>query len=154
MNHFEQEVLQMLRADHEKLVRVEHLLEFPHLTILQLGDTMAIGSIPAGSTGQFAAAVQFPSGVTAPSGYTPSVTWSSPDSLITFTPATTDLSGGTIPLSQQIIVNVDATDANTSGTIGASSTAPDGTVITATSTFTITPAVSVTEPTLVITQLA
>ncbi len=146
-HHLEKEELRLLR-------KILHLLEFPHLTILQLGDAMAIGNITAGSTGQFAAAVQFPSGVTAPSGYTPSVTWSSPDPLITFTPATTDLSGGTIPLSQQTIVNVDATDTNTSGTIGASALAPDGTAISATFSFTITPATTVTEPTLVITQLA
>jgi hypothetical protein len=146
-HHLEREELRLLK-------KIERLLEFPHLTILEFGDNiMAIGNITAGSTGQFGAAVVFPSGVTPPSGYTPSVTWSSPDSLITFTAATTDLSGGTVPLSQQTIVNVDPTDTNTSGLIGASSTAPDGTIITKTSTFTITPA-TVTEPTLTITQFA
>ena len=154
MDHFEEEVLWMLREDHRKVNRILHLLEFPHLTVSQIGEVM-LGTITAGQTGQFAVAINFPAGVVAPSGYAPAITWSSPDPLITFAPATVDLTGGTIPLSQQTIATVGASDTATSGSIGASALGVDGvTVLTSNVvTFTIAPAVSTTEPALVVSQV-
>ena len=117
---------------------------------------MSIGNITAGQTGQFAVAINFPSGVTAPSGYAPTLTWSSPDPLITFAPATVDLTSGVIPLSQQVVATVDKSDTLTLGSIGASALGTDGvTVLTSNVvTFTITPGtVSPTEPTLVASQV-
>jgi hypothetical protein len=145
--------------NHEELRllhRILRLLETPHLTLLQVGDTMAIGNITAGQTGQFAVAIDFPAGVTAPAGYEPTLTFSSPDSLITFAPATIDLTNGAIPLSQQVVATVPASDTNTSGIIAATALGTDGvTVLTSNQvSFTITPtAVAPTEPTLVLSQV-
>lgn len=150
---FEREVLRLLW-------KIERLLETPDLTAFQIGvSPMAIGNITAGTTGQFAVAIDFPSGVTAPAGYEPTITWSSPDPLITFAPATTDLTSGAIPLSQQIVATVAATDTETSGSVGCSALGTDGvTVLTSNVvTFTITPAVVTppppVEPTLVASQV-
>jgi len=118
---------------------------------------MAIGNITAGQTGQFAVAINFPPGVTAPANYSPIINWSSPDPLITFTPATTDVTGGAVPLSQQIVATVDPTDTATSGSVGASALGTDGASVLSSNvvTFTITPAsVPPTEPTLVASQVA
>jgi hypothetical protein len=153
---FEHDVIRLLNEYRSRLIRIEHLLEFPHLTLMQVGGSMAIGNITAGQTGQFAIAVNFPAGVTPPAGFTPLITWSSPDTLITFSPATVDLTGGTIPLSQQIIATVDASDTATSGSVGGSAIGTDGvTVLTSNVvTFTITPnVVPPTEPTLVASQV-
>jgi hypothetical protein len=139
------------------LDKILRLLETPTLTAMQVGDTMAIGNITAGQTGQFAVAINFPSGVTAPAGYAPTITWSSPDSLISFAPATTDLTGGAVPLSQQTVATVAASDTATSGSVGCSALGVDGvTVLTSNVvTFTITPAPPPppTEPTLVASQV-
>jgi hypothetical protein len=157
-DHFEQEVLRLLQDAERKIQRIERLLEFPHLTLTQVGGSMAIGNINAGGTGQFAIAVNFPAGVTPPAGYVPVITWSSPDPLITFAPATTDLTGGTIPLAQQIIATVDPTDTATSGAVGGSALGTDGTTVLTSNvvTFTITPSgppPPPTEPTLVASQV-
>lgn len=153
---FEEEVLRLLREDHNKLVRIERLLEFPQLTAFQVGDDMAIGNITAGQTGQFACAVNFPSGVTAPAGYVPVLTWSSPDPNITFAPATVDLTSGAIPLSQQTVATIAASDTATSGVVACTALGTDGvTVLTSNQvSFTITPAtVPPTEPTLLASQV-
>ena len=115
-----------------------------------------IGNITAGQTGQFACAVNFPAGVVPPAGYTPQLTPSSPDPLITFKPATVDLTSGAIPLAQQFVATVDPTDVNTSGQIGFSAIGTDGVTVLNSNvvTFTITPAtVPPTEPTLVASQV-
>jgi hypothetical protein len=147
----------MYEHDTDRLLRrILKLLSFPKLTLTQVGGFMAIGNITAGQTGQFAVVIDFPAGVTAPAGFTPVLTWSSPDPLITFTPATTDLTAGVTPLSQQIVATVGATDTATSGSVGASCLGTDGvTVLTSNVvTFTITPAViPPTEPTLVASQV-
>jgi hypothetical protein len=149
------------KLEHELVRLIKHvlrLLETPHLTAYQTGVVMAIGNITAGQTGQFAVAINFPSGVTAPSGYAPTITWSSPDSLITFAPATTDATGGAVPLSQQVVATVDPTDTNTSGVVACTALGTDGvTVLTSNQvSFTITPAAPPppTEPTLVASQVA
>lgn len=156
-DHFEEEVLRLLRADHSKIEAIERLLKTPHLTVFRTGNPMATGSIAAGSTGQFAVAIDFPSGVTAPAGYAPTITWSSPDPLITFAPATTDLTSGAVPLSQQIVATVDPTDTATSGIVACTAPGTDGvTVLTSNQvSFTITPATAPppTEPTLVASQV-
>ena len=157
-SNFEHEVLRLLREEHEKIRRIERLLEFPHLTLSQVGDaTMAIGNITAGQTGQFAVAINFPSGVTPPAGYAPTITWSSPDPLITFAPATVDLTAGAIPLAQQAVATVDATDTLTSGVVGASALGTDGVTVLLSNvvSFTITPLPPPppTEPTLVASQV-
>jgi hypothetical protein len=147
-------------SEQDKILRllrkIERLLEFPHLTLTQVGGSMAIGNITAGQTGQFAMAVVFPAGVTPSAGYTPVITWSSPDPLITFSPATTDLTGGAIPLAQQVVATVDKTDTATTFSIGGSAIGTDGvTVLTSNVvTGTITPStVPPTEPTLVASQV-
>jgi hypothetical protein len=154
---YESEVLRLLSDTHRRVVRIEELLVTPTLTLSQVGDFMAIGNITAGQSGQFAVAIDFPAGVTPPAGYAPVITWSSPDPLITFAPATSDASGGTIPLSQQVIASVAPTDTATSGSVGASALGTDG-VTELTSnvvTFTISPpALPPAEPTLVASQLA
>jgi hypothetical protein len=156
-DHFEEEVLRLLREDHCKIEAIERLLKTPHLTAFQTGNPMAIGNITAGQTGQFAVEINFPSGVTGPAGYAPTITWSSPDSLITFTPATTDLTSGAVPLSQQIVATVDPTDTATSGVVACTALGTDGvTVLTSNQvSFTITPATAPppTEPTLVASQV-
>jgi hypothetical protein len=154
--HFENEVLRLLHDDHKRIVEIEKLLKFPHLTLYQVGDTMAIGTIVAGQSGQFAVAVNFPAGITAPAGYVPLITPSSSDPLVTFAPATTDLSNGAVPLSQQFVATVAASDTNTSAQIGATALGTDGvTVLTANVlTVAITPVtVPPTEPTLVLSQV-
>ena len=157
-DHFEEEVLRLLREQHSRIVAIERLLKVPHLTAFQTGVFMAIGNITAGQTGQFAVAIDFPSGVTAPAGYAPTITWSSPDPLITFAPATTDLTSGAVPLSQQIVATVDPTDTATSGVVACTALGTDGvTVLTSNLvSFSITPATAPpppTEPTLVASQV-
>jgi hypothetical protein len=153
----EQEILRLLREQERKLKRIEQLLESPTLTAFQVGDDMAIGNITAGQTGQFAVAINFPSGVTPPVGYAPAITWSSPDPLITFAPATTDLTAGAIPLAQQVVATVAASDTATSGVVACTALGTDGvTVLTSNQVnFTITPATPPppTEPTLVASQV-
>jgi hypothetical protein len=155
--HFQEEVLRLLRDDHNRIVKIEQLLASPTLTAMQLGAPMAIGSIAPGTTGQFAVVFNFPAGTSAPAGFPTNLTSSSPDPLITFAPATTDASGGTIPLSQQVVLSVPTGDTNTTGQMGFTCTGTDG-VTTLTSnvvSFAIPqPGTSATEPTLVASQLA
>lgn len=155
-HNFEHEVLRLLHEEHERIARIERLLEFPHLTLSLLGDNMAIGTIVAGQTGQFAVTVNFPAGVTPPVGYAPTLNFSSSDASITFAPATTDLTNGAVPLTQQVVATVPASDANTSAQIAATALGTDGvTVLTSNVvTVSITPqAVPPTEPTLVLSQV-
>ena len=119
---------------------------------------MAIGSIAPGSTGQFAVAINFPSGVAAPAGYSPTINWSSPDPLITFKPAIIDLTSGAIPLSQQIVATVDASDIAANGQVGAAALGVDGVTVLASNvvSFAIAqapPPPPPTEPTLVASQV-
>jgi hypothetical protein len=156
-SNFEHEVLRLLREEHEKIRRIERLLEFPHLTLSQVGDAAMIGNITAGQSGQFAVAINFPDGVPVPPGYAPTITWSSPDPLITFAPATADLTAGAIPLAQQVVATVDATDTQTSGVVGASALGTDGVTVLLSNvvSFSITPLPPPppTEPTLVASQV-
>jgi hypothetical protein len=117
--------------------------------------TMSIGNIVAGTTGQLEAEV-FENGVlyTPPVGttYAPTVSWSASDTEVTFTPATADDSGGIVPLTQQIVVNVPAGDTSTSVTITATTTDPNGNSLTGTLSIPITSAPQVF--TLLVSQVA
>jgi hypothetical protein len=148
-HHEEHEILQRLR-------RIEHLLELPHATAFQTGVTMAIGSIAPGTTGQFAGVVNFPSGVTAPAGYNPTLNWSSSDTSITFAPATADATNGAVPLANQVVASVPTGDTGTSAQVGFSLLAPDGvTVIPSNAvSFAIPQSTSTTQPTGVASQVA
>jgi hypothetical protein len=148
--HFEHEILR-------RLDKIERLLELPHGTAFQTGVFMAIGSIAPGTTGQFSGVVQFPSGVTAPAGYNPSLTWSSSDSSITFAPATTDATNGAIPLANQVVASVPSGDTNTTASVSFTFAAPDGTTITSNAvSFSIpqAPPPPPAEPTGIATQVA
>lgn len=79
-------------------------------------------------------------------------TFSADDTLVSFAPATSDASGGTIPLEAQTVVSVPATDTATQITITATATAPDGT--TATGTLVIQLTGEAQQFTIAITQLS
>jgi hypothetical protein len=108
-----------------------------HFTLKGALLTMA-NPIPAGSTGQLGWTLQ-DNGVNDTTGFVLTPTYTADDSAVTFAPATTDASGGTIPLTAQTVVSVPAGDANTTVTITASSPAPDGSTATGTLTIAVTP---------------
>jgi len=140
-----------------RLEKIERLLEFPPLTVEQVGDIMAIGSIAPGSTGQFAGAINFPAGVTAPTGFSPTLVWSSSDAGITFAPATTDLTGGAVPLAQQVVATVPTGDTNATASIGFSIIGTDGVTVLTSNVVSFAipqaPPPPPTEPTLVASQV-
>jgi hypothetical protein len=140
-----------------KLERIERLLEFPTLTVEQVGDIMSIGSIAPGATGQFAGAINFPAGVTPPTGFSPTLKWSSSDSGITFAPATADLTNGAIPLAQQVIATVPTGDTNTTASVGFSIIGTDGVTVLTSNVVSFTipqaPPPPPVEPTLVASQV-
>jgi hypothetical protein len=153
VNHFEHEVLRRLRE-------IEKLLIYPRLTLYQVGDAMALGSITPGSTGQFALSINFPAGVTPPSGYDPTIQFSSSDPSITFAPATTDLTNGSVPLSQQVVATVPLTDTAVTAQIAATALGTDGVTVLTSNVVTIAipqapppPPPPPTEPTLVLSQV-
>jgi hypothetical protein len=153
VNHFEHEVLRLLR-------KIEKLLIHPRLTLYQVGDAMAIGSIAPGSTGQFALAINFPEGVTPPPGYDPTIEYTSSDPAITFSPATTDLTNGSVPLSQQVVAAVPPTDTSTTAQIAATALGTDGVTVLTSNVVTIAipqppppPPPPPIEPTLVLSQV-
>ena len=121
---------------------------------------MALGNIAPGASGQFGVAINFPSGVNAPAGYNPTLTFSSSDPAITFAPATVDASGGTIPLAQQVIASVPASDTSTTASFAATALGTDGVTVLTSNTVTVTisaggpPPPPPTEPVLVLSQLA
>jgi hypothetical protein len=100
-------------------------------------NTMAIGNITAGTTGQIGAALLDNGAPVA--GFTGTFTFTASDTTVTFAPATTDASGGTIPLANQTVISVPAGDPGTSVTVTATTTAPDGTTATGTLTIALTP---------------
>jgi hypothetical protein len=146
-----------------RLDEIEKLLKAPTLTASQLGDPVMIGNIIAGQTGQFGCAISFPAGVSAPAGYDPPVTPSSPDPLITFQPATQDLSSpaGSVPLANQFVATVGAADISPTGQVVFTALGTDGVTVLQSNivNFAITPAQITpppppTEPALVASQLA
>jgi hypothetical protein len=148
---FQREVLRLLR----KIVRQGQPSQEPQLTASQLGDTMSIGSIAPGSSGQFAVVLNWPAGVTPPANYNPVFTPSSSDPDIAFAPATQDLSNGTIPLAQQFVASVPLSDTvDSTGEVGFSALGTDGVTVLESNVvdFTI-PQAPPAEPTLVATQI-
>ena len=140
------DVRDILEVTHENLVLLRELLiRIPaqHNQFSLEIKNMSIGNIVAGTTGQLEAQV-FENGVpyTPPVGstYAPVVTWTASDATVTFTPATADDSGGTVPLSQQIVVNVPAGDTSTSVTITGATTDPNGNPLTGTISIPVTSA--------------
>lgn len=97
-----------------------------------------MAGITAGGTGQLGWQLQ-DNGVNDTTGFVITPTYTADDATVTFAPATTDASGGTIPLTAQTVVSVPAGDAGTSVTITAISPAPDGSTATGTITIALTP---------------
>jgi hypothetical protein len=88
-------------------------------------NNMALGTISPGSTGQFGA-VLLNNGVPDTSSFVPTFTWTSSDASATFAPATTDASGGTIPLANQIVMSIPTGDTSSSASAVASTPDPTG----------------------------
>lgn len=153
-NQLLNEILEETRMNNILLREILQYLS-PRHNQFSLEIKMSVGNIVAGTTGQIEAEV-FENGVlyTAPVGttYVPTLTWTSSDSTVTFTPATDDDSGGTVPLTQQIVVNVPAGDTSTSVTITATTTDPNGNPLTGTISIPVTSAPQVF--TLQLTQVA
>jgi hypothetical protein len=154
-----QEIRGILEAQDRMLRIIERtiILCIPHRFTLKLTQegTMAIGTIAAGSTGQFGVAL-LDNGVpyVDPTGstYALTPTFTASDPTVTFAPATEDASAGAILLADQVVATVPAGDLGTSVTITATATAPDGTTITGELTVALTPEAQ--KFTLVVTQLA
>jgi hypothetical protein len=148
------EIFEELHEIVRLLLEILHRLP-PHHNRFTLEINMSVGNIVAGTTGQIEAEV-FENGVpyTPPVGtvYTPTITWTASDPSVTFTPATDDDSGGVVPLSQQIVVNIPAGDTSTSVTITATTTDPNGNPLTGTISIPVTSAPQVF--TLQLTQVA
>lgn len=88
-------------------------------------NVMSLGTIAPGSTGQFGA-VLLNNGKPDTTSFVPSFTFTSSDPSVTFAPATTDASGGTIPLSQQTVLSVPTGDTLGSVTVTATCVDPNG----------------------------
>jgi hypothetical protein len=131
--HFEEEVLRLLREDHNRIVEIEKLLKKkPVVYTAILRDTMAIGNINAGSTGTFAATLlENGAPLTTPPA-TPTVwTYSCSDPTVTITPSADTTSA---------VYSVPSNDTGTSFQAAASAVAPDGTTVTTPPlTVTLTP---------------
>jgi len=103
---------------------------------------MAIGNIPAGSSGQLGAQLLLNgSSYVVPSddSYVFTPTFTADDPSVTFTAATTDESGGTLPLADQIVLDVPAGDTGTSVTVTVTAADPNGNTLSATLTIPLTP---------------
>lgn len=143
-NDFLRAILDELRRIGRYVAEILRFLEqdFNRYTIRIQEIPMALGNITAGTTGQFGATL-LDNGTTyvAPSGstYVFAPTFTSSDATVTFAAATTDASGGTIPLADQTVVSVPGSDQNTSLTITATALAPDGTTVTNSITVALTP---------------
>jgi hypothetical protein len=116
---------------------------------------MALGTIAPGSTGQFGA-VLLNNGAPDTSGFTPSFSFTASDPSVTFAPATTDASGGTIPLGQQTVMSVPTGD--TLGSVIVTATCVDPTGATQSGSVTVAIGGGTTPPANVfsvgVTQLA
>ncbi len=105
--------------------------------------SLPITTIQVGGTGQLVVQLlQTVNGVTAPyvapagaAPYTFAPAVTSNDADITIAPATTDVTGGTVPLAQQFSVADTAGDTVSTFTLTATATAPDGTALTDTITI-------------------
>ena len=111
------QVVGNLRIEHLawRISQLERLL-FPVTQIATFyGGTMStlpspITSSPVGTSVLLVMTLNIPSGVTPPAGYTYAPQVSTPESSVSVSPATTDQTGGAVPLAQQFIVTDAATD--------------------------------------------
>lgn len=133
----------------ELLREILHVLErlnrkIPdHYSIRVTQETpMAIGNIPAGSSGQLGAELLMngsPYVIPSGSSYVFTPTFTADDPSVTLTPATTDESGGTLPLTGQIVVNVPAADTGASVTVTVMAADPNGNTLSQSLTIALTP---------------
>jgi hypothetical protein len=122
---FDQEDRRMLREILERVKRIERQLQNRYTIRVTQENVMSLGTIAPGSTGQFGA-VLLNNGTPDTSSFVPSFTFTASDPSVTFAPATTDASGGTIPLAQQTVMSVPSTDTLGSVTVTATATDPNG----------------------------
>jgi len=106
---------------------------------------LPITSLPLGGNAQLVAqllqngAPYVPPAGAAPFNFAPSVTSDDPN--VAVAPATADVTGGAIPLSQQFLVTDSASDSvGVPDDITVTATAPDGSTVTETVAFSIGPA--------------
>jgi len=127
-NNLEHEIYRRLGRIEHLVERALHLLEQPRFTAsITQEDTMAIGNIPAGSTGTFAATLLENGSPVVPQ---PTIAWtySCSDPSVTISPSADTTSA---------VFSVPQNDTGTSFQAAASAIAPDGTTVT-------TPPVTVT----------
>lgn len=145
--HQDHELHEALRRIERDLKQIDHRLSHiereirpqpnNHFTLQVQEIPMAIGTIAPGTTGQFGVTL-LDNGVPDTTGFAVSPTFTADDTSVTFAPATTDASNGSIPVAAQTVASVPAGDPGTSVTITASATAPDGTTATGTITVALT----------------
>jgi hypothetical protein len=129
--HLQKETVELLRLILWEQRRVACLLEAPPpprytIQITQLKEnTMVLGTITPGSPGQFAA-VLLNNGVADTSSFVPAFTFTSSDPSATLAPATTDASGGKIPLANQVVLTVPTGDTLDSVSVTATCVDPNG----------------------------
>jgi hypothetical protein len=131
-DHFQREEVELLRdilkTDHEIVRLLEESKPSHRYTIrtMQLKEnTMALGTIAPGSTGQFGAQL-LNNGVPDTSSFVPTFTFTASDPSVTFAPATTDASAGLIPLANQTVLSVPTGDTLGSVTVSATCVDPNG----------------------------
>jgi len=142
----EKEILEeILKVEREQLALLEKILRNQSrytIRITQLTENnMALVALAPGNVAQFGVTLLL-NGVPDTSGFAVAPTATSTDTFITFAPATTDASGGTIPLAAQISATDGTGDTATSAVITFTAVDPLGT----TQTTTITWAAGTTPP--------
>jgi hypothetical protein len=108
-------LLEESKPSHRYTIRITQLKE----------NTMSLGTIAPGSTGQFGAQL-LNNGVPDTSSFVPSFTFTASDPSVTFAPATTDASNGLIPLANQTVLSVLTDDTLGSVTVIATTTDQNG----------------------------
>jgi hypothetical protein len=131
------EILEEEREQTHLLREIERELK-PHHHFTLKGTQFMANPIPAGSTGQLGWTL-LDNGVPVSPQPTLTLTYTSADPLVTFAAATTDASGGTIPLANQVVMTVGASDTQTSAIVNASAPAPDGSTAAGSLTVAVTP---------------
>jgi hypothetical protein len=119
------EIVEQNREILETEKRIERRLKNRFTIRVTQENVMSLGTIAPGSTGQFGA-VLLNNGAPDTSSFVPSFTFTASDPSVTFAPATTDASGGTIPLAQQTVMSVPSSDTLGSVTVTATATDPNG----------------------------
>lgn len=147
-----QELREILELQRQTLAKADEILrrlppQFSLKLTLYSGAPMSspITSLPVGGSAQLAVQLlQNGAPYVAPAGappYTFSPSVSSPDADISISPATADVTGGAVPLSQQFAIADASGDTPGSFDLNVTATAPDGSTQTVTLTTTLTPTV-------------